>query len=470
MTPGASAFHFLHQLPPGCGIHFCGVGGSAMNGMAILLAGEGFRVTGTDPGLAVDVEERLAAAGVCTSRLQDGSFIPPDASLVVATAAVPREHPELRVAESRGIPVVKYAGMLGVLMNSFTGVAVAGTHGKTTTTGLLVSALREAKKNPGFVVGGYVPQFGAGAARGGTDVFVAEACEYDRSFLNLHPCIAIVTNVEADHLDIYENLEAIIDAFIAFSAGIREGGALVYCADDAGATRVARAFKGRAISFGLSDGADYRAVHLSTDASGNRFDVAVGGAVIASLDLRIPGVHNVRNALAAFAAGHLLGCDPEALAAGLSCFCGVARRFDVLGEASGVTVMDDYGHHPTEIRALLAGVKERFPGRRVVAVFQPHQISRTRLLFREFAAAFDDADEVLLPDIYAARDVADDIKVTSERLAAEMAKSGTSAHYTGSLDHTADVALSMLREGDVFVTIGAGNICEVGRTVWNRLR
>ncbi|MBN2527546.1 MAG: UDP-N-acetylmuramate--L-alanine ligase [Deltaproteobacteria bacterium] len=445
-------------------IHMSGIGGSAMNGLAILLTQKGFQIRGTDPAIDPITRQRLEQQGIKVFLQQDGSAIADDTQLLITTAALKPSHPELQIASEMAIPILKYAAMLGVVMNSSRGVAIAGTHGKTTTTALVVSALRGAELNPGFVIGGYVDQFGAGAF-GGKDCFVAEACEYDRSFLNLHPQIALITNIEADHLDIYSGIDDIIDSFHQFTQNLPPNGTLVYCSESSAATALARRFHGNAVSYGF-DTAQFTATDISSANGLLSFNVRRFGAVITRVTLKLPGRHNVLNALGAFCVGLQLGCAPIDLANGLSKFEGVRRRFEVIGIRDDVCIVDDYAHHPTEIRALLQGTKERFPKGRIVVAFQPHQISRTRFFFNDFANAFNGADKVFLPDIYVARDIEAPPEITSENLALQICKNGIDAEYTRNFDITAQRAVDYLRPGDVFLTVGAGNVYEVAHKVF----
>jgi UDP-N-acetylmuramate--alanine ligase len=444
-------------------IHMSGIGGSAMNGLAVLLTQRGYRVRGTDPSIDAATMARLQHHGIAVSTIQDGSALSPDTQLVVTTAALPKNHPELVVARNQSIPILKYAAMLGVVMNSNTGIAVAGTHGKTTTTAMIVSALRGAGRDPGFVIGGYVDQFGAGAY-GGRDCFVAEACEYDRSFLNLKPSIALITNIEADHLDIYSGIDDIIDSFSAFSQNIRKDGCLVYCAESPAARTLARRFNGRSISYGFKDTA-YIATDIINRNGALTFTIQHQNHPVSTVSLKLPGKHNVLNALGAFCAGIQLGCAPESLSLGLSDFAGVQRRFETIGAVNGIHIIDDYAHHPTEIQALLEGARDRFPDARIVVAFQPHQISRTKFFFNDFAASFGLADKVFLPDIYIARDTEAPPEITSEKLAERMKNNHTDAEYTRNFDETAKRAATFLRSGDLFVTVGAGNIYDVAHRV-----
>lgn len=471
-APRALSLPELGVLAPDRPIHLAGIGGSAMSGLAALLVQRGYTVTGTDPHPDDSVRARLAAIGVEVVRRQDGFAIPERAQLVIASAALRADHPELEAARARGVPVVKYAAVLGALLNAAQGVAIAGTHGKTTTTAMVVCALRAAGERPGFVVGGHVPQLGASADAGASRFFVAEACEYDRSFLQLNPSSAVITNIDNDHLDVYGNLDGVRRAFAEFSARVAREGAIVYCADWPDLCEIARGAAARPISYSATGApADWEARDARIVGGETRFGVYRGGAFAIEMSLRVPGRHNVGNALAALAVTHDLGLPIADLAAGIAGFDGAARRFQLLGEARGVAVVDDYAHHPTEIRALLEGARERFAGRRIVVLFQPHQIARTRSLLGELAAALAGADAVVLTDIYAARDAA---ATPAERSAASLAEAirelGAEAAHAPDLDDAARAALDGLGPGDVLLSVGAGDVHKAGAAVLEALR
>ncbi len=460
----------ISELNPRQPIHLSGVAGSAMRGLAMILRQRGFHLVGTDPQCAHGCE-RLRAAGIPVYPEQDGSRIPADAALLVASAALPANHPELLAASSRGIRTVTYAEFLGALMAEKTGVAIAGTHGKTTVTAMVTWCLRAASLEPGFVIGGFVPCIGGSADAGSSDIFVAEACEYNRSFLNLRPRIAVITNIEADHLDVYGDLEAVKEAFGAFASGLPdETGVLVYSADCPNTGPVIAPLACRKRSFSPDREADYTARGIAVDGQRTAFTLIVRGRPVGRCELSLPGRHNIANALAAIAACEALGVPPEKSAPALADFTGVQRRFQLRGEARGVTVVDDYAHHPTEIIALIDAARARFPGRRIVLAFQPHQYSRTRLLMDDFAKALAGADRVLVPDIYFARDtLADKERVTPEALVDKVRRHGASAEHPGDLDRLTARLLELLAPGDVLLTAGAGDIDTIIETLLSGL-
>jgi UDP-N-acetylmuramate--alanine ligase len=440
-------------------VHCIGIGGTGMNGLARCLLARGWAVSGCDqrPGAGA----ALAAAGARLHAGHDPAHLDPRPDLVVRSAAIRDDHPEVVAARRAGIEVVKYAEMLGRLMAGRDGIAVAGCHGKTTTAGWIAWLLDRAGLDPGFVVGGVVPQLGAGGRDGGGRPFVAEACEYDRSFHHLRPRIAVITNIEEDHLDYYRDLAEIVEAFGVF-AGRAE--VVIGCVDDPRVAGLLARRPAAARGYALGRDAFWRAQDVAVRDGRWSFEALREGRAAGRFAIGLPGAHNVFNALAVLAVGAELGIPMETVAAALDGFTGAARRFQVLGERRGVTVVDDYGHHPTEIAATIAAARARFPGRPLWCVFQPHQHSRTRALLREFAGAFAGADRVLLPDIFFARDSEEERrKVTSEDLARLLAGRGTAAEYRPTFDDVLAALDRGIPDGAVLLTLGAGNVDEVAR-------
>jgi UDP-N-acetylmuramate--alanine ligase len=381
------------------------------------------------------------------------------ARAVVVTSALPKTHPELERARSLGIPVIRRAEALGEAVSGGDLVAIAGTHGKTTTTVMTTEALNAAGREPTGVVGGRVGAWGGNLRYGSDRLFVVEADEYDRSFLALTPTIAVITNIEADHLDIYTDLADIHRTFEQFASPART---IVLCADDVGANRLPTPSSAEVIRYGLRS-SDARLVGAQVRAvgGGSRFQVKFDDEELGEVELSVPGVHNVLNSLAAIASGLALGVTVEMMRPGLSSFRGVERRFQRLGTANGIDVVDDYAHHPTEIRATLAAARTAFPGRRIVAAFQPHLFSRTRDFAREFGEALAAADAVYVADIYPAREqpipgVTADLIVDSTRQA------GGSVAWQGSRGDLSSELARAVRGGDVVLTIGAGDITKTG--------
>ncbi|MFO8071402.1 MAG: UDP-N-acetylmuramate--L-alanine ligase [Polyangia bacterium] len=458
------------ELDSGRPVHLCGVAGSAMRGLAAMLRQRGFTVVGTDPR-AAEVRELLEPLGVSVFAEQDGRRIRSGTQLLVATAAIPEDHPEIRAARRLGLPVVKYARMLGALMSESEGIAIAGTHGKTTTTALAVAALRAAGARPGFVLGGQSTQLGGGADAGDGSLLVAEACEYDRSFLELAPRRLVVTNIEADHLDVYGDFRGVLSAFEQFVSRLPADGTLVFPDGCPHARRIADRAGAGGVSFSVdaeNERAEYRAGGIARSEEHTTFSLVIRGREAAKVRLRLPGRHNVSNALAALAVCCEAGFDPEPLAGGIGGFAGVERRFELRGEVAGVVVVDDYAHHPTEIRALLEAARERFPRRRTVVAFQPHQVSRTAAFLDDFARELARADELVLADIYAARD-GSGAETSSAELADRIAVHGGRVEHIPTLERIADHLESSLRPGDLLLTAGAGDVHRVAGEVLERL-
>ena len=445
----------LHQRT---GVHFIGIGGIGMSGVAKCLLSQGVQVTGSDASGSPTVDA-LSTLGARVRIGHDPIAIHPGLSYVVYSAAIRDDNPELRRAKELGVPTLKYAQMLGRLVNEKEGIAVAGCHGKTTTTGMIAHVLSAGGLDPTYVIGGNVPCLGGSSRIGQGRYFVAEACEYDRSFHNFSPKVAVVNNIDADHLDYYRDLEEIIESFARFASTVAEDGLLVVSADDDKALRAARAAKAPVETFGQSPDAGWRATDVRVVDGRWEFEAIERGALFASIRLRVPGRHNVSNALAACAVARWTGVEPVTAAQALSTFGGASRRIERLADVGGVTVFDDYAHHPTEIRAVLRTLHEMFPGRPLWAVFQPHQHSRTRALLGEFAEALTLADRVFLPDIYSARDTEEDRKaVSSADLAALVEARGGRAEYVGPLTEAAARVATKLRPGTVVVTMGAGDV------------
>lgn len=452
--------------------YLVGIGGTGMCGIAELLIARGLALAGTDSTLSARTE-RLARLGVRVDEGSDPAAIPASATLLVASAAVPATHPLVVEAKRRGMVVWKYAECLGALMEGRTGIAVAGCHGKTTTSSLVATALWRAGRDPSFVIGGDVLDLATSARPGHGEHFVAEACEYDRSFHRLMPTIAVVTNVDADHLDYYRDLDEIRESFRDFARLLPADGLLVVHEDHAQVFRGAPGVRARIETFGSSDAADWRAAHVEWDATRLvwRFQVERKGAGLGTVVLPLAGRHNVTNATAAVAALMAAGLSFEEAVSGLARFGGVGRRLERVTEARGVLVLDDYGHHPAEIRAVVKALRTRHPDRRLVVAFQPHQASRTLFFLPEFGAALAEADEAWVAPVYAARDSEADLKrVGSWDVARAVEARGGTALAFGSLAALEDYALGNLREGDVFVTMGAGNVDEVARGLALRLR
>jgi UDP-N-acetylmuramate--alanine ligase len=436
---------------PPARVHLVGIGGVGVSGLARMLWARGYVVSGSDQSQS-PITDELEAEGIRVVIGHDTANVA-GAELVVMTAAVRPDNPEIVAATAAGVPVVKRAALLGLLANPALCLAVAGSHGKSTTSGLAALALERAGLDPSFAVGATVRELGTNARLGTGPYFVVEADEYDYSFLWLRPRVAIVTNVEHDHPDIFPGLDAVLDAFERFVAGIRPGGVLVTSSDDPGALQLAERVRARpdllVVTVGQESG-DWRFARHDAETT----TVTSPYGQVFELRLAVPGRHNQHNALAVLAAAEGLGVQAEALVPGLESFGGVSRRFEVLLDTPALTVVNDYAHHPTEIAATIAAARDRYPGRRIVAVFQPHTYSRTQALLTEFATALDRADAVVLAEVYASRET-DTLGVSSAGIAALMRRRPLSA---GSPDEAAGAALALAEDGDVLLVMGAGDI------------
>jgi UDP-N-acetylmuramate--alanine ligase len=386
-------------------VHFVGIGGAGMAPLAEMLLLAGGQVSGCQD--QVNAAARLLQRhGAVITEGHDPAHVA-DSLAVVMTAAVPDDHPEIAAARARGIPVLKRARALGAIVNRGVVVGIAGTHGKTTTTTLVTTVLAAAGLDPTGFVGAHVPAWGGNLRRGKDEVYVVEADEYDRSFHQLRPTIAVVTTLEADHLDIYGSLAAVEEAFLTFVESVPDDGMVACCADDHGAARLANLLRGdpeRVTTYGLNAGSMLRAEDVDLSGGGAGFTVRERGRLLGTARLQAPGVHNVRNALAAVAVARRFGVEWGTIERGLAAYTGVDRRFERVGEAGGVLFVDDYAHHPTELEATLRAARAAHADRRLVAVFQPHLYSRTRDFAREFGSALALADVAFLTDVYAARE------------------------------------------------------------------
>jgi len=443
-------------------IHFVGIAGAGMSALAELFLRRGVAITGCDahPETAGD----LRRLGVSVTD-HDPSHVDSARALVV-TSAMPKDHPELVRARERGIPVIRRAEALGEVTVGRELVGIAGTHGKTTTTVMTAMALGAAGRDPTALVGGRVGDWGGNLRAGSDRLYVVEADEYDRSFLALTPTVAVVTNIEADHLDIYADLADIRRTFAQFVKGARH---IVLCADDANANALSTPSSTEVVRYGIAS-ADARLVarDISAQNGTTAFHVTYDDESLGGVELRVPGRHNVLNALAAIGSGLVLGADLTSMARGLAEFRGAERRFQRLGDAGGVTVVDDYAHHPTEISATLAAARSSFPGRRLVVAFQPHLYTRTRDFASEFGASLAAADAVFLTEIYPAREKPIE-GVSSTLVESAVRQSGGKLQWRGRREELADALAAFVREGDAVITLGAGDITKTGAELLARL-
>ncbi|WP_412063724.1 UDP-N-acetylmuramate--L-alanine ligase [Rubrivirga sp. IMCC45206] len=452
-------------------IHMVGIGGIGMSSIAEVLINRGFQLSGSDLKKS-DVTARLEELGAVIHEGHAAEHVE-NADVVVYSSAVrdPAENPETAEARRRLIPIIKRSEMLGELMRAKRGVGIAGTHGKTTTTTMVGLVAQHAELDPTIIVGGKVAVFGSNAVAGGGEVIVVEADEYDRTFLRLAPIVAVVTNIEADHLDIYEDLDDIKQAFVQFANSVPFFGAAILCLDDENVRSVLGQIHRPVRTYGTSRQASLRAENIEQVAATTQFDVYEGSERLGGITLHAPGLHNVRNALAAVAVGLELGVDFPTISSGLGQYQGVDRRFQVKGEAaiadldgaSGtVLVVDDYAHHPTEVEATLMAAARGWPDRRIVAVFQPHLYSRTRDLAEDFARAFYDADVLVLTDIFPARETP--IEGVTGEMVADLARQfgHRDVHYVEDKAAISDYLGGIVHPGDLVVTMGAGDIYRYG--------
>jgi len=444
-------------------VHFVGIGGTGLSAIARVLLESGYTVSGSDQEyspLAHDVD----AAGAEVFVGHQASNVN-GADLVIRSSAVPDDNPEVQAALDAGIPVFKRADYLGSLMEGRTGVAVAGSHGKTTTTAMLAWILTALEQDPSFIVGGVVNNLNTNARAGKGAAFVIEADEYDYMFLGLKPQIAVITNVEHDHPDIFPSPEIFHQAFLDFVRVLPPDGILLACGDDPGASDIIAktADTGyRVLSYG-TESTDYHYYVANMELNKNGcfdFDAYYAGDFMSRVSLQVPGNHNVQNALAALAVVDQLGLPEKDAAGALGEFLGAGRRFQVLGEAAGVTLIDDYAHHPTEIRATLAAAKARYADQRVWAVWQPHTYSRTKTLYDKFVTAFNDADCVLVTDIYRSRENFDP-DFSAKQIVQAM--DHPNAHFTGSLNDTTTYLLNNFNPGDVVLVLSAGDATRISQ-------
>lgn len=448
-------------------IHFVGIGGAGMSGMARVLARQGVAVTGSDLRESATLESLRRESGIRAEAGHEAHHLN-GATLVVASAAVKKDNPEMAAARAKGIPVISRAEMLGRLMARYPrSVAVSGTHGKTTTTGMAAMVLEAGGLDPTVLIGGDLPAYGGNARLGASDVFLAEACEAYDSFLDLDPQIAVITNIEADHLDYYGDLDNILRSFRKFLGQVT--GTAILPDFDQNARALADDLRAvpsgpAVVTYALGGEATLRAEEVDAEGAAPSYVAVWHGETLGRITLAVPGMHNVANSLAAVAVGLTLGVPFARIAEGLRAFVGTGRRFERLGESrNGALVVDDYAHHPTEIRATLAAARRAYTGRRIVAVFQPHLPSRTRDFKVEFAESFGDADHVVLTDIFLAREQPLE-GVTGAGLAALTADRRGADHVT----YVADKAVlparlaEMVQPGDLVLTLGAGDIRAAG--------
>ena len=447
-------------------LHFVGIGGSGMSGIAEILLNTGYTVSGSDMADSETVRH-LREAGAQISIGHDAKNVG-EAEVVIISSAVRQSNPEVVEARSRFIPVIPRAQMLAELMRMKYAIAVAGSHGKTTVTSMTAVILSKAGLDPTIIIGGRVDRFGSGARLGKGDFLVAEADESDGSFLKLYSTIAIVTNIDAEHMDYYGSYDNVKSAFVEFINKTPFYGASILCLDDPAIQEIIPKVEKRFWTFGIQSTADVTAHDIRYDKFSSSFNVKLRGKELGRLTIGMPGIHNVYNALAAMTCAFELEVDTVDVISALDNFAGIQRRAELKGESDGVMVIDDYGHHPNEIKATLRGIKEGFKDRRLVVVFQPHRYSRTRDHLAEFGKAFYDADDLIVTQIYAAGE--DPIEgVSGELIAKEATVHGQKAvTFINDIDGAVEHLLKHSKKGDIILTLGAGNILRVGEMFLER--
>lgn len=449
-------------------IHFVGIGGIGMSGIAELLLNLGYAVSGSDLRES-DITRRLAALGGQIHIGHHAEWIK-GADVVVTSTAVKSDNPEVMAAAQAQVPVIRRAEMLAELMRlKRFGIAVAGSHGKTTTTSMVGWVLAQAGLDPTVVIGGQVNSLGTNAKLGQGEFLVAEADESDGSFLHLSPVVEVVTNIDLEHLDFYRDIDHIKEVFLEFINKIPFYGAAIICLDDPDVADLLPQVKKRLITYGMSAQANIRARNIVTEGLFTHFEVHRAGALLGSIVLPMAGIHNVYNTLAAVGVGLELDIPFPVIAEAMATFSGVQRRLQIKGEAGGVIVVDDYGHHPTEIRATLSAMRSAWPNRRVVAIFQPHRYSRTHGLMREFSTAFYESDVLFVTDIYPAGEAPIEGVTANALIDSIQAHGHKQVFPAAGLQEIADQVAPMLQPGDVALTLGAGSIWQVGEQILQRL-
>lgn len=451
-------------------VHFVGIGGAGMSGIALVLKNLGFEVSGSDIQES-EVTERLRHEGIKVYIGHKGENCA-DAEVVVFSTAVTEDNPELEVARSRGIPVIRRAEMLAELMRLKFSIAISGSHGKTTTTSLVTHILTRAGLDPTAVIGGRIVGADSGARLGQSEYLVAEADESDRSFLLLYPAIAVVTNIEPEHLDYYKNIQDLKREFVRFVNRVPFYGSAILCLDSPAVRSIKNKVSRRVVSYAVDTDADFTVRDVQLYRFSSAFTVVYNGKPVGRFSLAMPGKHNVQNALAGVAVGAELGIDFPTIEQALATFTGVHRRLEQKGEERGIVVFDDYGHHPTEIRVTIEALRHAYPHQRILVIFQPHRYTRTKLLGDEFGSAFDSADEVIITGIYAAAEPP--IPGVDERLIVEAIKrrgrKGLSVHHIPELKEVPKFILPMLKPKDIVLTLGAGNIVTLADEILKLIR
>ncbi len=449
--------------------HMVGIKGVGMSALAQILKSQGVRLTGSDVNEVFFTDKILKDLKIPVfSGFKAENIGKPD--LVISSAAYGKDNPEITEAKRKGVKVLSYPQMLGELTKDKKNVAICGTHGKTTTTALAGLLLEKAKFDPTVVVGSYVDDFSGNARIGKSNWFVIEACEYMRHFLNYNPYIVILTSLEMDHPDYYKNIDDIKRAFSQFVNKLSQDGLLVYCGDDKNASEVSQRARCPTLSYGFSDKVNVQAKNINTKEKNINFNVISSGEKIGKFSLQIPGEHNVLNSLAIIALGLKLDINKKIISQTLASYSGIKRRFETIGEVNNIKVIDDYAHHPSEIKATLAGARKFYPKNRIWVVFQPHTFSRTKELLSEFSQSFADSDYVIIADIFSSAREKDTGSIHSKDIVAGAQKYHKSVQYIGDLSDIEDYLKDKLQEGNVLITMGAGSIYKVGEGLLKKLR
>lgn len=441
-------------------VHIIGIGGTGTSGLAKIFKALGKEVQGSDVRKTSQTQN-LEKQGIKVFYQHNSANIDSSIDIVIRSQAINFENPECQRAKELNIPVINYPRALGLLMLEKKGIAVAGTHGKTTTSAMIVHMLKESGYQPDFVIGGEICGYGNSGV-GNSGILVVEACEYKRSFLNLSPEIGIITSIEEDHLDYYRDINDIKNAFEDFSERIQPGGKIIGMMDDSIIQTVIKNCGTISFGYGIKNG-DVQAKNIQLNEDGNRYDCYYKGEKLGQIYTPVYGEHNVLNSLAAISTGLILEIPFKKIAESLGEFPGVCRRSQILAKIDDILIIDDYGHHPTEIVATLKGLRQRFPAKKIIAVFQPHQYSRTRFLLDDFALSFKLADEVIVPDIYFVRDSENEKKlINSEMLVDRILKNGTDAKYIKDFEGIVKYLASTVKNNSLIITIGAGPVYEIG--------
>ena len=451
--------------------HLVGARGAGMTALAEMLAGLGWRLTGSDQRPSDSVSHALHARGLRIHSGHHDQFLPRDVDVLIYSPAVGPDNPERQRAAQLGIPQLSYSRMLGLLMQSRTGISIAGTHGKSTTTAMTSTILEDAGLSPSAVVGAELCGSDRSGWAGDGDLFVVESCEYQRNFLDLSPRYAAILGIEPDHFDCYRDIDDLTAAFAEFTGRIHEDGILLIPADCTASQKAAGWSEAPVETFSRNAHADWWAADVRITNAGLRFRVFNCGRYVTEITLQSPCEHNVLNALAAVAICHHAGVPADVIRWSLAEFRGIRRRYEAAGSWRGVTLIDDYAHHPTAVRATLQTARRQFGRRRIWCAFQPHQISRTQALLDEFSASFSNADQVLIPPIFAAREGSgDDACRMAEQLASRITAAGTPARFCPSLDRIVRTLDDEAQPGDVLITMGAGDIDQVRHELTRRIR